>query len=115
MSRGQAGGQTYLYLATAPRLDPQKVPGAIVKCALDADALVAACAELALPKGLETTDLTRISDIRIAGPTAYLVTGQTDDTRKVYQCIVEQKTGDLAECSSAGDVGGLINSSISVR
>ena len=37
MSRGQAGDQAYLYLATASVSDPQKVPGTIAKCALDAD------------------------------------------------------------------------------
>ena len=115
MSRGQAGDQAYLYLATASGSDPQKGPGTIIKCTLDADALVSACAAMALPKGLEPAELTRFSDIQIVGPAAYLVTGPTDSAKKVYQCQVDQKTGDLAACGRAGDVQGLVNSSIAVR
>ena len=115
MSRGQAGDQAYLYLATASRTDSQKVPGAIAKCALDADGLVTACAGVALPKGLQEAELTRISDIKIVGPTAYLVTGQTDDSRNVYQCSIEQKTGSLTACVSNGTIDGLATSSIAVR
>jgi hypothetical protein len=115
MSRGQAGDQAYLYLATASRTDPQKVPGTVAKCALDADGLVLACYPVPLPPGLQQAELTRISDIKIVGLTAYLVTGQTDDSRNVYQCPIEQKTGDLAACVSNGTIAGLATSSIAVR
>ena len=61
MSRGQAGDQAYLYLATASVSDLLKVPGTIAKCALDADGLAtvdfAACASAGTIAGLATSSI----------------------------------------------------------
>jgi hypothetical protein len=115
MSQGQAGGKPYLYLAASSLSDPQKAAGTIVKCALDANNAVAQCDQGSIPAGLAPADLIRISDIRVDGSAIYLVTGPTDDARKVYQCPLDQKTGDLGACIDAGDVPGLVNSAIALR
>ena len=87
----------------------------IVKCALDANNAVAQCDQGSIPAGLAPADLIRISDIRVDGSAIYLVTGPTDDARKVYQCPLDQQTGDLGACIDAGDVPGLVNSAIALR
>jgi hypothetical protein len=115
MSSGQAGGNNYLYLATSSRTDPMKAPGTIVKCALDDGGLVSRCDKGLVPPGMNGASLTRISDIRIVLNSAYLVTGDTDFTKKIYTCQVAQKPGDLAACASAGEVEGLRNFSIAGR
>lgn len=115
MSQGQAGGKPYLYLAASSLSDPQKAAGTIVKCALDANNAVAQCDQGSIPAGLAPADLIRISDIRVDGSAIYLVTGPTDDARKVYQCPLDQQTGDLGACIDAGDVPGLVNSAIALR
>jgi hypothetical protein len=115
MSSWQAGSKGYLYLATSSLSNPEKAPGSIVKCALDASGVVTGCEKGLVPPGMTEADLVRISDIRIVRTNAYLVTGATDADKKVYKCQVNQQTGDLATCASAGEVDGKRNFSIAVR
>jgi hypothetical protein len=115
MSSWQAGSKGYLYLATSSLSAPEKVAGSIVKCALDVSGVVTGCEKGLVPPGLNESDLIRVSDIRIVRTDAWLVTGGTEASRKIYKCQIDQKTGDLAACTSAGEVEGLRKSSIAVR
>lgn len=116
MSSGQAGGKGYLYLAATSRTDPEKVAGSIVKCILDNDGFTKGCEKGLTPPGIKEADLIRISDIRIVRNNAYLVAGDTDLTKKVYRCEINQQTGDLAACVDAGNVEGAVrNFGIAVR
>ena len=115
MSSGQAGGKGYLYMAVTSRPDPEKVAGNIVKCALNNDGFATGCEKGVIPPGIDEADLIRISDIRIVRNNAFLVTGITDLTKKVYRCEIQQQTGDLAACVDAGMVEGVRNFSIAVR
>ena len=115
MSSGQAGGKGYLYLATSSLSDPEKVAGSIVKCALDSNGMVTGCEKGGVPRGIKEADLLHISDIRVVRDSVWLVTGDIDLRKKVYQCHIDQLTGDLAVCFDAGDVEGARNYSIAVR
>jgi hypothetical protein len=115
MSSWQAGSKGYLYLATASLSDPQKVAGSIVKCALNANGVVTGCEKGGVPPGMNEADLFNISDIRVVRDSAWLVTGDIELRKKVYQCQINQQTGDLAACVGAGDVEGTRNYSIAVR
>ncbi|RYE99651.1 MAG: hypothetical protein EOO78_13720 [Oxalobacteraceae bacterium] len=60
-------------------------------------------------------DFIRIGDISVDGAAIDLVAGPGDDSRKIYRCAIDQQTGDLAGCASAGEVPGLVNSAIARR
>lgn len=113
MSTGQAGGKSYLYLATSPPVE--SAGGNIVKCLINQDESAYSCERGRVPAGLSGSDLLNIGDIRIVRDSAYLVTGDIPINRKVYQCPINQETGDLETCVSAGIVDGVRNYSISVR
>lgn len=116
MSPGQAGGKSYLYLATSALLMPEKNGGRIVKCVAGDDGVVDGCGKGTVPKGLEDADLKRIRDLRIVGDTAWLVTGHDALSAAVYKCPVNQQTGDIEYCDSAGNVEGAVrNFGIAVR
>lgn len=115
MSSGQAGGRRYLYLAAAPLADPGKAAGTVVKCMLDAEGAVDGCDQGGIPPGLSPGDFIRIGDISMDGAAIDLVAGPGDDSRKIYRCAIDQQTGDLAGCASAGEVPGLVNSAIARR
>lgn len=116
MSVGQAAGKSYLYLATSALVDPQNNGGRIVKCLAGDDGVVAECGKGTVPKGLEDADLKRIRDLRIVGDTAWLVTGHDALSAAVYKCPVNQQTGDIDYCESAGNVEGAVrNFGIAVR
>jgi hypothetical protein len=115
MSTGQAGGKAYLYLATASQSDPEKIPGALIKCALDDNGDVIGCQKGMDSPAIDENELIRISDLRIFGSSAYLVTGLTDTSKKIYQCQLNQQTGALEKCVDAGQVEGIRNYSIAVR
>ena len=113
MSTGQAGGKSYLYLATSP--PAASMGGNIVKCVINQDESAESCGPGRVPAGLSGSDLLSIGDIRIVRDSAYLVTGDIPTNRKVYRCPINQVTGDLETCVSAGTVDGVRNYSISVR
>jgi hypothetical protein len=113
MSAGQAGGKSYLYLATLP--PAASMGGNIVKCVINQDESAESCEPGRVPAGLSGNDLRNIGDIRIVRDSAYLVTGDIPINRKVYQCPINQATGDLETCVSAGIVDGVRIDSISVR
>ena len=115
MSSGQTGGKNYLYLATTSRTDPEKVAGSIIKCTLDANGFANGCENDKLPPGISEAEMIRVSDLRIAGNSAYLVTGATDTSKSVYRCLINQVTGDLEACFDAGKVDGKLNFGIAVR
>lgn len=115
MSSWQAGSKGYLYLATSSLAEPKKAAGSIVKCTLDSSGVVSGCEKGLIPPGLNEADLIRISDIRVVRSNAYLVTGDTDITRKAYKCQINQQTGDLEACTGIGNVDGISNFSIAVR
>jgi hypothetical protein len=114
MSFGQAGGRSYLYLATSALLAPDQ-GGRIVKCQL-VDGVANKCGQGTVPKGLQDADLIRIRDLRIVGNSAWLVTGKDSLSAAVYRCAIDQQTGDLDFCASAGNVEGAVrNFGIAVR
>lgn len=115
MSSGQAGGKPYLYLATSSLADPEKVGGRIFKCAIREDGAATGCEPGVVPPGLSDADLIRIRDIRIVRNSAWLVTGVTTTSTKVYQCAIDQQTGDLTACANAGEIEGVRNFGIAVR
>jgi hypothetical protein len=115
MSSGQAGGKPYLYLATSSLAAPGTAGGRIFKCAIGEDGAVTGCERGVVPPGLSNADLIRIRDIRIVRNSAWLVTGATTTSAKVYQCQIDQQTGDLKACVNAGEVEGVRNFGIAVR
>ena len=92
MSTGQAGGKSYLYLATSP--PAASMGGNIVKCAINQDESAESCGPGRVPAGLSGSDLRNIGDIRIVRDSAYLVTGDIPINRKIYRCPINQATGD---------------------
>jgi hypothetical protein len=115
MSSGQAADKSYLYLATSSRSDPEKLGGRIVKCVMNQENVASKCEPGVVPPGLSDADLIRIRDIRIVRNSAWLVTGETTTSTKVYQCPIDQQTGDLKACANAGEVEGVRNFGIAVR
>ena len=114
MSSGQAGDKSYLYLATSSRSDPEP-GGRIVKCAMNQENAVSKCEPGVVPPGLSDAKLIRIRDIRIVRNSAWLVTGETTTSTKIYQCAIDQQTGDLKTCVNAGEVEGVRNFGIAIR
>jgi len=116
MSFAQVGDKPYLYLATSSLSDREKSGGRIVKCSINEDGLATGCAEGKVPPGLVDADLIHIRDIRIVRTSAWLVTGRETTSARVYQCPINQQTGDLETCSDAGNVDGAVrNFGIAVR
>ena len=115
MSSGQAGIRKYLYLATTSRTDPEKVAGSIIKCTLDANGFASGCEKGIIPAGISEAEMVRVSDLRIAGTSAYIVTGVTDTSKAVYRCQIDQASGDLAACVDAGKIDGTRTFGIAIR
>ena len=111
MSFGQPGDRPYLYLATSPLVDPQKSGGRVVKCSIDGDGIATDCAQGVVPQGLSDANLIQILDIYIVRNSAWLVVTRDGFNAKVYQCPINQKTGDLESCGDAGNVDGAIRTS----
>ena len=112
MGTGQARDGAHLYLAMS---DLEKRAGSIMKCNLDAESQITGCDAPSVPSGLDKSDLTLVSDIKIAGPNAYLVTGKADLEKKVYRCPLNPDSGDLLRCDSAGHIEGTRNYSMGFR
>ena len=65
-------------------------------------------------RGAARTRCICISDLRLSGNSAWLVTGKDSLSVKVYQCPINQQPGDLETCVNAGEVEGVRNFGIAL-
>jgi hypothetical protein len=103
----------YLYLLSANN-SVSPGTGAIVKCTLAPDGSISGCDGGKLPGGVAATDLALSGDIAIAGKLAYITVTQ-GSLKGILSCPIDDATGDLGACVSAGDTGANMPFDITVR
>jgi hypothetical protein len=102
-------GKDYLYLASA-----DNKTGTIVKCSLNADGSISGCDGGKLPTGVSAQDLAQAGEIAIANGQAYIAIAGGNQ-KGILRCAIDQNSGDLQACMSAGDTGSITPAGISLR